>query len=186
MNSKYVSLLALLVMACGSSNNDSSEEKSFSPPVESTVNHDFLNKREIRHKHENIFVQLEDAGVALDASYVENDASLNQCAPRIGHCLTHMASLCYETSYDDTEVCVKTGLSSGWNGGSCELFTVDGNVRTNGGCMIGCNLSYTFPLGGLLPSDKSRADAKFACEEAGGTFLNVNAPISDPTNSSTN
>jgi len=107
-----------------------------------------------------------DAGQDVDGeSDVNVDAST--CLPSIGHCLTNMATRCYETSFDDTSGCALTGMSSGWSTGPCEL------TRSTGGCLIGCDLTYSYRLGGYDPDDLSRAATKTNCELLGGTFVDT-------------
>lgn len=64
-----------------------------------------------------------DAGDEADAACVSE--------PTIGHCLTHMATLCYETSFDDTEACARSGMSSRWHLGPCDLRDQQGRLRAN-------------------------------------------------------
>ena len=95
------------------------------------------------------------------------DSSIQGCAPTIGHCLTNMATRCYETSFDDTSACAVSGMSSGWSTGPCEL------TRSSGGCVIGCDVTYYYRLGGYDPDDVSRAGTKENCELLGGTFIDT-------------
>ncbi len=109
---------------------------------------------------------------STDASDAASDAGVDsgpeECAPRIGHCLTGMATLCYETSFDDTTACAASGLSSGWRAGPCEV-----GARSSGGCVVGCNLSYRYPLGGGDATEATRGFVKDACEEAGGVYVDT-------------
>jgi len=114
-----------------------------------------------------------DDVVALDSSTTDSADAACTSTPSIGHCLTHMATLCYETSFDDTAACAKSGQTSGWHLGPCDLNTRSGELRANGGCILNCQLSYSYPLGGGPSTEKSRADARTICEESGGTFVDV-------------
>jgi hypothetical protein len=119
-----------------------------------------------------------DAGDEADAACVSE--------PTIGHCLTHMATLCYETSFDDTEACARSGMSSGWHLGPCDLRDQQGRLRANGGCILNCQLSYSYPLGGGPSTELSRASAKTMCEEAGGIFVDVTTSTSDESDCGAN
>ncbi len=130
---------------------------------------------------------LSDAGT--DASSADaDDAADAACTsePVIGHCLTHMATLCYETSFDDTEACAKSGMSSGWHLGPCDLRDQQGRLRANGGCILNCQLSYSYPLGGGPSTELSREGAKQTCEDNGGTFVDVTTSLPDGCDSGTN
>lgn len=119
-----------------------------------------------------------DSGVTLDSSTTAVDAAFDAAcasAPSIGHCLTHMATLCYETSFDDTVACAKSGQSSGWHLGPCDIRDQQGRLRANGGCILNCQLSYSYPLGGGPSTELSREGAKISCEESGGIFVDVTA-----------
>lgn len=118
-----------------------------------------------------------DAGsdANLGDSSQPSDAGPSNCGPKIGHCLTHMATWCYETAYDDTAACDKSGLSSGWHEGSCEL-----GARSSGGCQRGCDVSYYYPLGGGDATEASRDYIKGFCEETGGTYIDTR-PSEDPS-----
>lgn len=186
-------LLAVTLLACGSVPDEQTVADEPSPPGPGL-------------SRDHLFVPRTDAGIrdadAGDASVATTDSGdasapdsgssdagcvdSGSCATRIGHCLTHMATLCYETSFDDTAACAKSGLSSGWSAGPCELLAFDGSLRSNGGCLIGCDLSYSYPLGGGPSTEKTRADAKTICEEAGGIYIDVvtssNAGVDSGTN----
>jgi hypothetical protein len=163
-------LLSMVLLACGSV-PDLGQTSSDEPASPSD---------EPRRDYSHVVVEAStpdagssDASAASDAS---TDAGAT-CAPRIGHCLTHMATLCYETSFDDSDACSKSGLSSGWSVGPCET------TRSSGGCLVGCDLSYSYRLGGYAPDDTSRAGTKINCESFGGIFIDT---TTDGYDSSTN
>lgn len=121
-----------------------------------------------------------------DASSESFDSGTTTCGPRIGHCLTNMATRCYETTFDDTVACNASGQSSGWHLGPCDLYRLDGVLRSNGGCLIGCDLSYSYPLGGGPPSDVSRSAARTSCEAFGGIFIDLTTSTTDGYDSGAN
>ncbi len=116
-----------------------------------------------------------DAGsdvVTPDSS--EPDAGSTQCEPTIGHCVTHMATLCYERSFDDTAACDVSGQTSGWSTGPCVTGT-----RSSGGCVRGCDVSYSYPLGGGDATEATRQAVKEECEGSGGTYIDTRSYESD-------
>jgi len=168
MASHSIAYLALIVLVgCGggaNAPNESVPRRDHTPPEHLTFTPDAGS--------DEIVVDLtskKDAG--FDCAAAEHDASVPDapamCPTRIGHCLTHMATRCYETSFDDTVACDASGMSSGWHEGSCET------TRSTGGCIIGCDVSYSYRLGGYPPDDVSRAGAKIQCDSAGGTFIDT-------------
>lgn len=107
-----------------------------------------------------------DAGTISDAS---NDIETS-CSVVVGHCITHMGTLCYETSYDATEECSLTGQSTGWFLGPCPT------ERSSGGCKVGCTISYSYPLAGNSPTDATRAAVKEAClSMSDGIFIDTSS-----------
>lgn len=173
MLSRYVIITSLLLVACGSgvpaqpSSSSSIESRS----LEDDGGPDAAGvKCDAGAKDTGTSDALVDS--SADAGVVEFDSgTARECHPTIGYCLTNQATRCYETSFDDSEACAQTGMSSGWHLGSCDPYRNDGEVRTSGGCLVGCQLTWSYPLGGVLPTDKSRADTKFMCEESGGTYV---------------
>jgi len=96
------------------------------------------------------------------------DSSIQGCAPTIGHCLTNMATLCYETSFDDSVACDASGQSSGWHLGPYET-----GARASGGCVVGCDVTYVYRLGGYDATDETRAYAKQFCDNQQGSFIDT-------------
>jgi len=117
-----------------------------------------------------------DAGSpgAADATPNPPPTDSGACGTTIGHCLTNMATKCYETSFDDTVACNASGQSSGWHLGFCEA-----GARSSGGCLVGCDVTYSYPLGGGDATPETRAVAKQLCESVSGTYIDTTLHESD-------
>lgn len=110
-----------------------------------------------------------DALSALDVPDAAADApDAASCPPTLGHCLTNMATRCFETPDDETAQCAQTGMPQGWSLGACDP------ARSSGACLLGCVLTYYYPLGGGQPSDASRSGVRSDCESVGGTYVAAN------------
>lgn len=162
-----ISLISAVLIACGSESGDDPGPKQPDPPAPPTEGAPKDRK-------------LVDTDVEIDAGQTpstpsepstptDDAGSPPACTPQstLGHCVTHMATLCYETSYDATSECASSGMSSGWSEGPCDT------SRSSGGCYLDCQVSYSYPLGGSQPTDVSRAAVKESCESAGGTYIDT-------------
>lgn len=191
-----IALLSALLVACGSLGDPANPRLDDPTPpyqLQRDASSDEQQDASVLKDAADVAVDVIDAGTdaqdasSTDAANVEAsvDATCSS-APSIGHCLTHMATLCYETSFDDSEACAKTDQSSGWHTGPCDLLRFDGSLRANGGCIIDCQLSYSYPLGGGPSTEQTRIYAKVNCEENGGTFVDVTTSVDAGSDSGTN
>lgn len=108
-----------------------------------------------------------DLQVTRDAGPCDTSApdATVRCMPTVGHCVTHMNTLCYETSFDDRDACAVSGQATGWAAGPCDA------TRSSGGCQLGCRVSYSYPLGGKQPTFETAAGARSQCEAVDGVFV---------------
>lgn len=111
---------------------------------------------------------LEDVGVQQDASLCHATSG-----NVVGHCITNQATVCVDYGYEYASECTRQPQSgANWLSGACGSDQFSDLLRSNGGCKDDCGLIvWTYPLGGIQPTESTRSTQKSLCEALGRTYV---------------
>lgn len=118
-----------------------------------------------------------DAGVEASIIDAGPDAPVCETGTEyVGHCVTHMGTLCIAYYSDHKDECLKSGLPTGWFPGDCGSEEFSNFSRSNGACVdpaCPSSIAWNYPLGGVPPTDVSRKGLKDTCESNGFLYIPV-------------